>query len=329
MTVPPGGYAPPGYGQPPGYPPPYGYYPPPAPKPGCVPLRPLGVGEILDGSFQVIRRNPKATLGVAVVIAVIQAFFTGLLQLVSLTQLDDAQQRIDNGQSVDASTTLGGTLTTLISTLVIAAVLGAFLTGMLTIVITQDVLGVRLTISQVWQRLRGRLPRLLGLSLITGLVPTFGLVLLIVPGVFLWGIWAVAVPAFIVEETGIRNALGRSRRLVSGTFWRVWGIRALGALIVLVITGVADVPFQLIASAVTGQGVFSTSGVGTPYLYVLISSIGAVLTVTATAPIRAGIDALLYVDLRMRKEGLDIALQQAIGAHPAQQWTPQPPTSHH
>ena len=36
-----------------------------APKPGIVPLRPLGVGEILDGAFTSMRRYPKATLGLS------------------------------------------------------------------------------------------------------------------------------------------------------------------------------------------------------------------------------------------------------------------------
>jgi hypothetical protein len=41
-----------------------------------------------------------------------------------------------------------------------------------------------------------------------------------------------------------------------------------------------------------------------------------VLSATLTEPVRAGIDALLYVDLRMRREGLDIVLQQAARAAP-------------
>jgi hypothetical protein len=47
--------------------------------------------------------------------------------------------------------------------------------------------------------------------------------------------------------------------------------------------------------------------------------------VTFTAPVRAGIDALLYVDLRMRKEGMDIALQQAASQRAAAPPATQPP----
>ncbi|HYZ54359.1 MAG TPA: hypothetical protein VE733_12795, partial [Streptosporangiaceae bacterium] len=53
---------------------PYGYsprYAPPAPKPGVIPLRPIGLSEILDGAFTAIRRNPRATLGVGAIIMTI------------------------------------------------------------------------------------------------------------------------------------------------------------------------------------------------------------------------------------------------------------------
>ena len=86
-----------GYGYPgprqPGYgPPPPGPGPrtaTPAPKPGVIPLRPLGLGEILDGSFATIRRNPKATLGIAAIIVTISAVITSALtlNLVSVTSL--------------------------------------------------------------------------------------------------------------------------------------------------------------------------------------------------------------------------------------------------
>ena len=88
------GYSQPGHGQPGyGYPGPWqpGYGPPPpgpgprygtaAPKPGVIPLRPLGLGEILDGSFATIRRNPKATLGIAAIVVTISAVITSALTL--------------------------------------------------------------------------------------------------------------------------------------------------------------------------------------------------------------------------------------------------------
>src|ERR1035438_2427493 len=88
-----------GYGQPPptqgyGQPPPqYGYgqqpgggWPPqapPAPKPGVIPLRPVAVGEILDGAFSSIRQNPKATLGLSAILMTIAGVISTVITLIT------------------------------------------------------------------------------------------------------------------------------------------------------------------------------------------------------------------------------------------------------
>jgi len=260
------------------------------PRRGCVALRPLGLAEILDGSFRVIRRNPGATLGLSAVLAVIRVAVTAGLQLGAYRTLNSVQLE-------------------LLGTLVVGAALGTVLTGMLTLVVTQDVLGVRISTREVLTRLRGRAWALLGLALVITVLESLALLPLLVLGVWLWGLWAVAVPVLMVERSTVRGALSRSRRLVSGLWWRVWGIRALGFLLASLLGALVTVPFILLASLVTGSG-FTATGVnsGVPVAYVLIISVGSVLSSTLTSPIRAGIDALLYLDLRMRREGLDIVL---------------------
>ena len=260
------------------------------PRRGCVALRPLGLAEILDGSFRVIRRNPGATLGPSAVLAVIRVAVTAGLQLGAYRFLSTVQLE-------------------LVGTLLISAALGTVLTGLLTLVVTQDVLGVRISTREVLTRLRGRAWALLGLALVITVLESLALLPLLVLGVWLWGLWAVAVPVLMVERSTVRGALSRSRRLVSGLWWRVWGIRALGFLLASLLGALVTVPFILLASLVTGSG-FTATGVnsGVPVAYVLIISVGSVLSSTLTSPIRAGIDALLYLDLRMRREGLDIVL---------------------
>jgi hypothetical protein len=115
--------------------------------------------------------------------------------------------------------------------------------------------------------------------------------------------------------------------LVDGTFWRVWGIRALGALLVGIVSSIITVPFSALGLALSGGGLDALTGRSAtlPAAYLVVTSIGSVVSVTFTAPVRAGIDALLYVDLRMRKEGMDIALQQSIGQRAVTPPTNQPP----
>jgi hypothetical protein len=266
------------------------------PRHGCVPLRPLGVAELLDGSFRAIRRNPMAMFAPAAVIAVVRVAATAGLQLGAYRFLDTVALE-------------------LLTTFVISAVLGTVLSGILAAVVTQDVLGVRITARQALTRLRGRMWALIGLALTVTAVEVLGLVALVVPGIWLWGLWAVAVPALVVERTTVRGALRRSRQLVAGMWWRVWGIRALGYLLAMLLSTIVSVPFLALASAVTGSGgLLPDPNSSSSATYVLIISVGTVLAATLTEPIRAGIDALLYVDLRMRREGLDIVIQQAARA---------------
>lgn len=264
----------------------------------CVPLRPLGLADILDGSFRVIRHNPAATLGVSAVLAVVRVATTAGVQLGTYQLLDTVQLE-------------------LLTSLVIGTAVGTVLTGMLTLVVTQDVLGVRITAREVVTRLRGRVWALLGLAVVIAVLESLGVVAFLVVGVWLWGLWAVAVPAMMVEGTSIRGALARSRLLVSGVWWRVWGIRALGFLLAGLLGEMVAVPFVLLAAAVSDTSFTLTgSSSGTPVAFLLIVSAGAVVSTTLTAPIRAGIDALLYIDLRVRREGLDIVLQQTRPSAP-------------
>jgi hypothetical protein len=313
---PPGQYGPPPqYGAPPQYGPPPGYGPPnyppyfSVPRPGCVPLRPLGLGDILDGAFKVMRRNPKTTLGLSAGVALIEAVIGSIALYVALHTLRHQLHGLETGRTsggfsfnTDPTQLVGNTLSIFMS---------AILSGLLTIVVTQDVLGRRLTIAQAWEHARPRIWRLLGLVITTTILSVIGLVLCLAPGIWLWGIWAVAIPACMVEGLGVGASLGRSKRLVDGTFWRVWGIRALGYLITTIASSLLAAPF-LIGGFLGIWHDFDNGGA--QLLFVILFGVGSLVSRTFTAPIQAGIDALLYVDLRMRKEGLDIALQHAAAA---------------
>jgi hypothetical protein len=301
------------------YQPPPSYYPqgqygggwrPEAPRPGCIPLRPLGASDILDGSFKVIRRNPRTMLGASALVSVVQVAISTVVQLVALNQIGQVKiDRSDGSGSTDLGPLLGGELTTFAG-LLIRLVIGSVLTGVLVVTVTQDVLGIQLTPRQAWDRVRPRVGALIALSFLTGVIEFLGLIPLFVLGIWLWGIWAVAVPALIIENTTIRGAWGRSKQLVDGTFWRVWGIRALGWLLVTVITGVITLPFEVIGLLVSGADFGDLANGHQPVALVLFVAIGALIANTFTAPVLAGIESLIYVDLRMRKEGLDIVLQQ-------------------
>ncbi|HEY0166344.1 MAG TPA: hypothetical protein VGB75_04805 [Jatrophihabitans sp.] len=301
--------------------PPYGgippvspYYRAMAPKPGCIPLRPLDVGEVLGGAVEAIRRNARTVLGLSAVAAVAQALIGLFVQRYAnlqggraIDQSDPANPQVYWGQ-------LGKVLASTLGLSLLSSVFAAVLTGMIVVVVTEDVVGRKASLELVWSKVRSRIWRLVTLSLLVGVLAAVGLVLCLAPGIWLWGIWAVAVPALIIENRGIGQALRRSQNLVRGTFWRVWGIRALGFGITLALGGVLSAVAGATAAAITGDRPAGLLGAGAGSLswtYLLISAIGTALAVTLTAPFQASIDSLLYVDLRMRKEQLAVDLQQA------------------
>ncbi|HEY9391599.1 MAG TPA: hypothetical protein VIR27_17755 [Mycobacteriales bacterium] len=262
--------------------------------PGSVPLRPLELGDILDGTFATIRRNPRATLGLSALLVTGQELLTlaaqvatGELPTVTLGGVDD-----------DLVTPGLGTL----AGYVISAVVGAVLTGMIVVVVGEDVLGRRTTAGQVWRRIRPRIGALLVGAVLAGALPYLGLALLVGPGVLLWGFWALATPALILEDLGPFRAVRRSWRLVRRSFWRVWAIRALSVLLGNVMALLVAVPFALVASLV-----MALTGAPPGYL-VAIVALGSIVAGTLVEPFYAGVLALLYVDRRMRVEGFDIVV---------------------
>lgn len=298
----PGGWGqqpPPGYG--PGYGP--GSGPPPgsgpgsawgrAIKPGIIALRPLAVGEILDGAFTSMRRYPKATLGLSAIVASVST----LAQLVLvLTARNSA------GDPFDARVLVAIALSLLISGLA-----GLVLTGMLTIVIGEAVLGRPVQLGQVWARLRPRMLSLIGAPILVGLTVLLGFLALILPGIYLAVALAFTTPVLILEGQTITAAMGRSRELVKGDWWRVFGIIILAGMIAFFVSSVIALPFS---AATQGGNAF---GFGAPPVEVstgslLIQAVGQIVAKTVTAPITAGVTVLLYIDRRMRREGLDVAL---------------------
>jgi hypothetical protein len=298
---PPPGYPPPGYQPPPAYAPPPGYQPPqysvpvwappPADKPGVIPLRPLAVGEVLDGSFASIRMNPKALLGLS--------FLVVLIGQLLILGLNLGVRNAGTGARAGAA----------VASTAIALLQSSIVTGAIIIVIGEAVLGTRLSPREALNRLEGRIWRLVGLSLLVGLLTGLATLLLIIPGIYLFVLLAFATPVFVLEKTTVGGALRRSAQLVRGSWWRTFGIGLLGYLVAGVIGGLIQLPFALFAARSAGLFTTAPSADVSPWSEVLLA-VGRIIGGTITTPILAGTIALMYIDRRMRREGLDLTLAQ-------------------
>lgn len=358
---PPSGYPPPGYYAPPGYPapgypghpaypgygPPYGTpnygpagYPPPAPqalKPGVVPLRPLTLSDIFNGAVSFIRLNPKATLGMTVVVVVVAQVIALLIQLIPMSSvglLDPSNYNISQGEPVTGSEMLTLLLTGLpasITTIVAAIVLS----GLLTVVVGRSVFGAKITAAEAWERARGRLIPLLALTglqmlaftviaaVATGIVVgawylvgvaaavIVGLVLAL--GVFALFLWlgtllVFAAPVIVLERVGLVDSVRRSIALVKNDFWRVFGIWFLSVLVAGMIASAVSFPFTIV-----GQFLLMTSESTTTVVVALVlATIGGSIGQVISSPFTAGVVVLLYADRRIRAEAFDLVLQSGV-----------------
>lgn len=120
----------------------------------------------------------------------------------------------------------------------------------------------------------------------------------------------------MLEKQGILTAMRRSARLVRGSWWRVFGIQLLAAIIAYVVAAIIVIPFTFLAAAFGGDGItglMSTAGGDIGWTFLIISGIGSVIGSTITFPITAGVTVLLYIDQRIRREALDLELARAAG----------------
>ena len=74
-----------------------------------------------------------------------------------------------------------------------------------------------------------------GASILAGISIAIGLLLLIVPGLWLITIWAVIIPVIVIERSGALKSFGRSRQLVRGHGWHVFGTLVLMFIILIVV----------------------------------------------------------------------------------------------
>jgi hypothetical protein len=135
-------------------------------------------------------------------------------------------------------------------------------------------------------------------SILAGIGIAIGLVLLIVPGLFLLTIWALIIPVIVIERSGALESFGRSQQLVRGRGWYVFGTLVLVFIIQLAVGLVLGVVFSAL-----------------PYAY--RDGLGTVISGTLIAPYLALVVTLIYYRLR----GGAAAQADPGGGDPGTQWS--------
>ena len=318
----------------------------PPPKPGLIPLRPIEFGTVLGASFQVLRRNPRPTFGAALLLNALVVFLsTGISTVIVVSGLE----RASRADFAVADTIFAGTIAlALVATLLavgISIVAQALLQGVISLEVSRATLGEKLTLRQLVDLGRGRWWALIGWTALLGavvmaalavlialslgffiagdtlaiaggvLILLVGLLGLLVVSVWIGTMLAFVPAAIVIERLPLGTAVRRSWRLVRGAFWRILGTLLLVAVMVNIAASVVTTPFQLAATFAaplvnpageveTDLTVFLALNLVVVAITAVVGAIGAVLTTAAAS--------LLYIDRRMRTEGLDLELQRHV-----------------
>jgi MFS family permease len=306
---------------------------------GIVPLRPLGVGEILDGAFQAVRSNPRSMIGVSAAVVAAVTLLSLVPQAFVLHGLGSAALGAGDGLSTrEQLDALSGALEAQLFPAALTFFAVTVLNALLIVPVSAAVLGRRTPPGEMWQRAKGRLLPAIGLALLTGLAlgavvvgllvpgivllaagpPALGALLLfagvvaaVVLGVLLAVRWALAAPALVLERASVTTAMRRSWRLTQGSFWRVLGILLLTGIIVSIGQAAISFPLSALSSLPAAGQSDPYENLGTVFAQLLISGVGSIVAGAVFYTFNAASSALLYIDLRMRREGLDVRLAQA------------------
>ncbi len=234
-------------------------------------------------------------------------------------------------------------------TSVLTVFAASILTGLLIVTVSRTILGRKASLSDVWQRTKPRVGALIGQVIIIQIILSVATVVFIMIGVvvfwlpvnsmttsggddsaaglivltiigivivtfvFMLALFALgcklclAPAALILENIGVFEGISRSWTLTRGYFWRVVGIRLLSTIII----GVASWAASSALNFVTQGLAFMAPSAMVVVLAgsVLVSS----LIQAVTMPFDSAVVALIYTDLRMRSEGLDVELRRAAG----------------
>jgi hypothetical protein len=243
-------------------------------------LPPRGISAILSTALQLYRRHWRTLMAIAAVVVV----------PLTLLQYGIGHWFRSHGQQMDGQVAVSTSFWAVASASLLAALAGLLLyqvlTGAITRNIAAEVAGQDLGLEQSYRFGFARLGPILVVSILVGLATLLGLIVFIIPGIYIGVRLAVSTQALIVEDKRGTQAMRRSWDLVGGHWWHAAFTILIAGLITAVVNVVITAPFS--------AGAW------------LLQGIAAAVATTVTLPYGALVGVLLYLDLRARKERLDL-----------------------
>jgi hypothetical protein len=261
-------------------------------------LRPLEIGDLLDETFRMYRRHFVLFAGISAIVSVPVA---GLYGYLSFTLFGNVLDQAGTGQPLQLSTE------TLVSALLVAAaslLLVPFSYGAVTYAVCESAQGHPVTAWEVVRGVGSKYFQIFGYALIIALM---AVVFCLLPlWIWIWVGWVVVIPVMFIEKTGLIPAMGRSWRLLQGNWWRTFLILLLVFILVYVVQTAlgafvlgAQLLVEIVISSLVTTWIFAAASI------VVASLVNPILQIAIV---------LIYFDLRVRREGLDLfQLAQHVG----------------
>jgi hypothetical protein len=310
----------------------------------------LTLGAMLGASFQVMRRNPRPTFGVALLLTGgVFLFALVVVGAVSVFAFSRASSATEADQAqIDAGSIALIAVSSLIP-VVLSIIVSAVLQGIISLEVARGTVGEKLTFGGLWRSAKGRVWALIGWSFVITLIVGVAIVVIVlvvialtvgtqgsaggvIAAVLLAIVFSLAllvggywvgtrvslVPSVLmIERLTLREAITRSWSLTTGYFWRTLGIQLLVSVIISLASQIVTTPISVVFGLLTtlmnpngDETAFVAGAIATYGLLILVTLvIGAISTIVQSAT-----SALIYIDLRMRKEGLDLELIRFVEA---------------
>jgi len=265
-------------------------------------LRPLSLGEILDRTFTLYRRNFVLFVGItAIPHLLILAVNLAQTLFISFPKApgQPVMEQLQSNASLPSNGLLAFGFGGLFIGIVVYLVAYLFSQGGTVYAVSELYLGRTISIGASLGRMRGQLLSLLGVTILNGLAILGATLFLLIPGIYVACRLITCVPAALLEDLGPRSSLERSFKLTKDNAGRSFVIYFLYFVLLYVATILFMTPF-LFAIALSAKDPAMMRA------WLALSQVGSFIAGVLIGPILTIAASVFYYDLRVRKEAFDL-----------------------
>jgi hypothetical protein len=254
----------------------------------------MRVSEIVDAAFRLFRANIRA---IVIIVVTLSGPLQLIVALVDRSTLHGSglsmftQSNLGQQQSIETSRDTAQLIASGLTILVLPYVAGA-----VSRLVAASYLGDDIPVGLALRAVVRRAPALFLAWVMVHLLEAVGTVLIVLPGLVVMALSVCVAPAIVLEGLGPFRGLGRSWSLGRRRLWGVMGAAIASGILVTVVSGVVEGPF-----------LYGAFAIGLHWGWILIF-VGGLLGQVFSLSLTAIVATLIYFDLRIRTEGLDLQL---------------------